>query len=216
MTDKQKLRNRERAAKLRAALAVAIEQFKKTTVGVSTRHSDGNYDVTEYPDFKIEGLALRVMVYKRHRKGKKAEPELRWFFERPGRRALEINCRWEETPREARERVRLLLAGDEDTIMCTYLNNDHSVDSNECSCFCPSDLLQEKTIEELELEVEEISHYLNRWAKEGASAVRHACHLVPVRCRIRHLKAMLKRYAKFCQREGLQIKIKAEPTREAA
>jgi hypothetical protein len=166
-------------------------------------------------DSKTERLALREMVYKHRPKDEKAAPDLRWFFERPGRRALELCCHREETPREAREQVRLLLAGDEATIVCTYLNNDHGVDANECSCFCPSDLLQEKTVEELGLEVEETSHYLSRWAEEGASVIRrHACCLVPVRCRLRNIEAMLKRYGRFRDREGLQIK--AGPTRRAA
>ena len=101
--------------------------------------------------------------------------------------------------------------------MCAYLSNGHDVDIDECSCFCPSDLLQEKTVEELELEVEETSRLLTLFAEKGVGVVRrHACHLVPVRCRLRHIEMMLKRYAKFRDREGLQIKIKAEPTREAA
>ena len=218
MTDGQRLKNRARAAKQRATLAAAIERFKEIATAVSGRHSDENYDTTtEYADPKTAGLALRETVYKHRRKGEKAAPELRWFFERPGRRALELHCRREETPREAREQVRLLLAGDEGAIMCTYLNNNQGIDANECLCFCPSVLLQEKTVKQLELDVEKARRILTLFAEKGVGVVRrNACHLVPVRCRLRHIEAMLKRYAKFRDREGLQIKVKAQPTREAA
>jgi hypothetical protein len=35
-------------------------------------------------------------------------------------------------------------------------------------------------------------------------------------CRVRHLKAALKRYAKFRERDGLEIKIKVKPAKQAA
>jgi hypothetical protein len=211
MTVKQKLRNRTRAAKQRATLAVAIERFKKTAGGVSARHSTKHYDVTEYPDSKIEGLALRVMVYKHPRKGKKAEPELRWFFKRPGRRALEINCRWEETSREAREQVRLLLAGAEDTIMCTYLSNESSRRrSSWYHYFDESELLQNKTLAEIEERIAQNKEMLAR--QVSCRRERFALDWVfPMRRKTKYMEEMLERYKRFMKREGLEIRIKAKP-----
>jgi hypothetical protein len=64
-------------------------------------------------------------------------------------------------------------------------------------CFSVLDLLQDKTLRELEKEV--IS------SKQS-----------PRCCRTRHLTAELKRYARFREREGLEIKIKAKPQKQAA
>jgi len=157
------------------------------------------------------------MVYKHPRKGKKAEPELRWFFERPGRRALELNC-FESGPDLARNEVHSLLAGDESTIMRTYLNNTDGVDANECHCFCSSDSLQQKTVKELEEEVEKTSRHLSHFAEEGGSP-RRASARVLLRAEAVSIAAYgsdAEALREISPARGSKIKIKAEPTREAA
>jgi hypothetical protein len=101
---------------------------------------------------------------------------------------LKLPCH--DDPRNAREVAQLLLSGDERVIMGSYLFNG-DVDPDACGCFQVWDLLQDKTLRELEKEIASNRQFLH-------------C------CRIRHLEAALKRYAKFREREGLEIKIKAK------
>jgi hypothetical protein len=51
-------------------------------------------------------------------------------------------------------------------------NNAHGIDANECHCFCPSDLLQQKTVEELEDEVARTRRHLSHFAEERVSVRR--------------------------------------------
>jgi hypothetical protein len=209
MTDRQKLRNREQAARRRVKLAVAIERFKSTAVAVSTRHSTKHNEVTQYADFLTEGLALRVMVYNQC-KGKKAEPQLRWFFKRPGRHALELHCP-SDTPTAAREEARLLLAGDESTIMCAYLSNESGGRrSSWYHYFDESDLLQDKTLDEIEKRIAQNKEMLARQA--SCRRERFALDWVfPMRRKTKYMEEMLERYKGFMKREGLEIRIKAKP-----
>lgn len=165
----------------------------------------------------MQGLSFRIYIYKLNPPEKPPTPSTGWFFKRPGKRALELNLFDDATPRRAREEVGLLLAGDEGAILGAYLHNAVGIDDHNC-CLHESDTLQEKTLAELECEVESNRSYLE-WVikEEGRSAMRrYACRLRPIRCRLRHLEAMLKRYAKFREREGLKIRIKTKPAKQAA
>lgn len=209
MTELQRERFKRRQEKYRTKLATEVEKFKKIAAPPIS-YSEQYYDIAEYADPRTPGLTLRVMALKPNPGRKEERPEIRWFFKRPGKRTLELSC-FKRTPDEVRKEVAWLLAGDEGTILRTYLNNV-DVDSNNCHCFYTSDLLQEKTLEELEDEVEQKRWYLARAAEEGPKVLRKfTCYLRPIRCRLRHLEAVLKRYAKFREREGFEIRIKAKP-----
>ena len=151
----------------------------------SVCYRDGRFNVTEYTDSVTEGFSARLFVYRPNSRF----AYRKWFFKRPGKRALELPCH--DHPTDARETLKLLLAGDETTITGAYLANEDS-DAHDCQCFRALELLQEKTLRELEKEVA---------SNEDFSRC----------CRIRHIKAALKRYAIFREREGLEIKIKAKP-----
>jgi hypothetical protein len=177
---------RREASERLAERAVAIEEFERAATPVCYRA--GRFNVTEYVDSVIEGLSAREYW----RTFRFAYRE--WFLKRPGRSALKLPCH--DHPTNAREVAQLLLAGDERVITQSYVLNGN-VDSDAYGCFQVGDLLQKKTLRELQKEIASNKQFLH-------------C------CRIRHLNAALRRYAKFREREGLQIKIKAEPTREAA
>ncbi len=179
---------RREASERLAERAAAIEEFERAATPVCYRA--GRFNLTEYKDSVIEGLSARV--YECRRTFRFAYRE--WLLKRPGRSVLKLPCH--DHPTNAREVARLLLAGDERTITQSYLLNG-DVDPDAYGCYQVWDLLQKKTLRELEKEIASNKQFLH-------------C------CRIRHLNAALQRYAKFRDREGLQIKIKAEPTREAA
>ena len=216
MTELQRARNRKLAAERKAKFEAEIERFKKTAPPPIS-YSDDYNDITEYRDPRMQGLSFRIFIYKLNPPEKPPRLYTGWFFKRPGKRALELNLFDDATPRQAREAVGWLLTGDEGAILGTYLKNAVGIDDHNC-CLHESDTLQEKTLAELECEVERKRSYLD-WVikKEGRSAMsRYACRLRPMRCRLRQLEAMLKRYAKFREREGLEIKIKTKPQKQAA
>jgi hypothetical protein len=163
--------------------ANAIEDFELEAES-SACYRAGKFDVTEHVDSVFKGLSARTFVHRPTSIFAYRE----WFLKRPGRRVLKLPCH--DHPTNAREVAKLLLAGDERVVTGSYLFNG-DVDSNAYGCFRVWDLLQDKTLRELEKEIASSKQFLR-------------C------CRVRHLKAALKRYAKFREREGLEIKINAK------
>jgi len=221
MTELQAARNRKRFAAWRAKVVADIERFKEAAASVSVVCKEKHYIETEYSDPKVEGLALKVKLYKT-KEGKRVDPQGTWFFNRPGRPRIALSIGI-ETHAAALKELRLLLAGDEEAIRGSYLSSDNNgVGSDDCHCVSEHMLLQEKTLEELEKEVTDAEAYLG-WLEEAHVLRRrtryqrrrwryeHADFLAPFECRLRHLKAVLKRYAKFRKLAGLEVKIKAKP-----
>jgi len=205
-------------AKREAKLGREIERFKKISACVSTDRSDEANVFTSYADGIIDGLSLRdyEQAYAtRYFAGQKEDLHLRWFLKRPNHRALYLGDKI-EAPDEVRRWAQGLLDGRENAIVSAYIDNTPDVDRHDCSCFCTSELLMGKTLDELEVEVFSMHQWLAAASERPSFARRHACILVPQRCELRHLVAMLKRYAKFREREGLEIKIKTKPQRQAA
>jgi hypothetical protein len=224
MTELQRARSRKLAAEERAKLAAGIERFKKGAASVSTDHSDKANVFTSYADAKIKGLSLRdyEQPYATSYFGIDQEQDLhlRWFLKRPGHRALDLGDGDGgdiDPPELARRWAQRLLDGCENAIVNAYIDNTPDVDKHDCPCFRTSELLMDKTLDELQSDLFWGRRRLASASEEGPAVVRrYACHLMPERCRLHHLEAMLKRYAKFREREGLKIRIKTKPAEQAA
>jgi hypothetical protein len=213
MTAQQRAENRKQEVQQSAKLAAKVERFKKSAASVSTDRSDEKNVFTSYADREIKGLSLRdyeqayATVYSGY---DERELHLRWFLSRPGHQPLDLGDDI-DAPDEARRYARSLLDGREDAIVNEYIDNSPDIDKYDCWCFQTSELLVDKTLNELEAEVESRRRYLAHVEKDAAAARRYACFLMPKRCRLRHMEAMLRRYAKFRERESLKIRINAKP-----
>jgi hypothetical protein len=214
LTERQRLRNRKRYAAWQAKIEREIARFIKTAGVVPTRRRGNDcYEVAEYADAVVEGLMLRVETLKPEHlpeycsedgKRERLKPRLRWFYKRPGRRALALYVR-DETPKAAREAARLMGAGDEDTNLCLYLENDGG---GHCYYHTDSELLQELTFDQLKERIARKKHWL------GCCEQDRACgpdFVWPLRREIQELEKTLKRYTDWMKREGLEIRIKAKP-----
>jgi hypothetical protein len=164
MTAQQRAENRKQEVQQSAKLAAKVERFKKSAASVSTDRSDEKNVFTSYADREIKGLELRdyeqayATVYSGY---DERELHLRWFLNRPGHRPLDLGDDI-DAPDEARRYARGLLDGREDAIVNAYVDDSPEIDQYDCSCFRTSELLVDKTLNELEAEVESYAKFRER------------------------------------------------------
>jgi hypothetical protein len=89
------------------------------------------------------------------------ELHLRWCLNRPGHRPLDLGDDI-DAPDEARRYARGLLDGREDAIVNAYIDNSPDIERHDCSCFDASELLMDKTLEEIEAEIKDSRWFLAR------------------------------------------------------
>jgi hypothetical protein len=163
---------------------------------------------TAYADPKMRGLELRdyeqayATVYSGY---DERELHLRWCLNRPGHRPLDLGDDI-DAPDEARRYARGLLDGREDAIVNAYIDNSPDIERHDCSCFDASELLMDKTLEEIEAEVKDSRWFLARAEKDLAVARRYACLLMQKRCRLR--KRCLSAMGNSANARGLRFESK--------
>jgi len=191
-----------------ANLAAKVERFKKSAASVSTwsqRREKRLYFVCRSRNQGVgasrlrAGVRYRIFWLRRARAtsalvSQSARPPSArswWWYRCSGWSATVCARPARRTRRRDSERVH---------------RHSPDIDKYDCWCFKTSELLWDKTLEEIEVEVKDSRWFLARAEKDLAVARRYACLLMQKRCRLR--KRCLSAMGNSANARGLRFESK--------